>query len=254
MKILLSPAKSLYYSSNPDSEYFSLPIFSPQTNKLVKKMQKISATQLAKLMHISKELAQVNYTRYQDFQLDSSPTLNCQPAAFVFSGEVYRGLDFQTLNREEQLYAQEKLRILSGLYGILKPFDLIYPYRLEMATKMTIGTKIKNLYAYWEKDLNTHLSNEMQINEVLVNLASNEYFKVISNKIVQQKIITPIFKERKGEQYKIVMTYAKHARGAMARNIVQNQINDVDALKNYQVDGYRYHESLSNETEWVFAR
>lgn len=254
MKVLLSPAKSLDYNYENAAVPHSIPILLEHTEKLLSKMKKMSAKKIGTLMNISPDLAKLNFERYQNFEIPTQPNDTVKQAGFVFSGEVYRGLDFRSFNEMELAFAQSSLCILSGLYGLLKPLDLIFPYRLEMGTKLAVTPKMKNLYLFWEKALNEALLSEMQENEVIVNLASNEYFKVIKPKILQKKIITPVFKELKGDQYKVVMTYAKHARGKMARYIVQNQINSVEMLKNYQEDGYRFHDAMSNETEWVFTR
>lgn len=242
------------YAENCIYETGSLPRFLKQTETLAGKLKKLSAKKLGQLMDISSDLATLNHQRYQAFELPKAVSSFVQPAASVFSGEVYKGLDFNSLNQQEQERAQEQIRILSGLYGILKPLDLIYPYRLEMGTSFAVTPKIKNLYAFWGTTLSQSLSEETSPEEEIINLASGEYFKVLQPKKINRKIITPVFKEYKNDSYKVVMIFAKHARGAMARYIVQNKINYSEALKNYQQDGYRFHEALSSETEWVFTR
>ena len=254
MKILLSPAKSLDYNFDNKAFDYSVPAFLPETEKLLLKMKKLSSKKIADLMHVSKDLAELNYNRYQSFVLPEHPSEEIKQAGFVFSGEVYKGLDFRSLNKKEMQFAQENTRILSGLYGLLKPLDLIFPYRLEMGTKLPISASHKNLYSFWEKSLSQSLKDETTENEVIVNLASNEYIKAIQPKLLKRTIISLVFKELKGDDYKIVMMYAKHARGAMARYIIQNKLTEVENIKNYQIDGYRFHEALSNETEWVFTR
>jgi cytoplasmic iron level regulating protein YaaA (DUF328/UPF0246 family) len=169
---------------------------------------------------------------------------------------VYRGIDVESLNSTEIQAAQNQLRILSGLYGMLKPLDLMYPYRLEMGTKLKITNKTTNLYQYWGTKIAQKLNEELatETNPVLVNLASNESFKAIDQKTLKAKVITPVFKEFKNGKYSIVMMYAKHARGAMARYIIQQNIQDVEALKTYTVDGYSFDVNQSTDVEWVFTR
>jgi len=254
MKILLSPAKSLDYQRKIQTPSTSTAPFIEETEKLATKLKKMSSKKIGDLMHLSTALADLNYERYQAWQSPTSLSENALPAVTVFTGEVYKGLDVSTFSAEDFEKAQKELRILSGLYGILRPLDLMYPYRLEMGTKWEITPKTKNLYSFWGKKLAEYLNNEMSKNEVIINLASNEYFKAIDKKTIKARIITPIFKELKGDQYKIVMMYAKHARGAMARDLIQHNYQSVDDLKGYNVDGYSFNESLSTENEWVFVR
>lgn len=254
MKILLSPAKSIDMNVEVPSSSFSSPYFRSEATQLSKKLALVSKHKLMKLMGISESLAEINVHRYRNFVLSDEQTEHVKPAAFIFTGEVYKGLDFATLSQKNQMYAQESLRILSGLYGVLRPFDLIYPYRLEMGTSWQITPKIKNVYTFWGDKVAKQLELEMHVDEVIVNLASNEYFKVLPKNSLKHRIITPVFKEFKGAKYSIVMMYAKHARGAMARYIVENQIEDVDQLKAYNVDRYRFHQELSSNDVWIFTR
>jgi uncharacterized protein len=254
MKILLSPAKSIDTTRKPSTTFFSVPSFLQETNKLVVKLKKFKAKKLTEIMHISTDLAELNELRYRNWQDPIVPTDEIIPCVFAFNGEVYRGLDAHSLTDEELSRAQEKLRILSGLYGILQPLDLMYPYRLEMGTKWQVSPTIKNLYQFWGKKLAQQLNHEMQKEEVIINLASTEYFKAIDKKVLKNKVITPVFKEFKNGEYKVVMMYAKHARGAMARYIIQNSIIIPDELKLYQVDGYQFDVNQSNDEEWVFVR
>lgn len=254
MKILLSPAKSIDTNITTPNATFSFPVFHKEAKLLAQKLAKLSKKKIVALMDVSEAIASLNVERYQNFQLTTTPTEQNQAAAFIFTGEVYRGLDIKSLPETHWESAQKNIRILSGLYGILKPFDLIYPYRLEMGTSWQITPKTKNLYSFWGEKVAKQLGSEMDKNEVIINLASNEYFKVLPKKNIKQQIITPVFKEFKGDKYNTVMIYAKHARGAMARYIVENQINDPERLKRYDVDGYRFQENLSSENEWVFTR
>lgn len=254
MKILLSPAKSIDTSVELPNTNFSFPVFTKEASGLVSKLSKLNVKKIMDLMHVSEQIAELNVERYQNFNLSENPTELNKPAAFIFTGEVYKGLDIASLSAESLANAQNQIRILSGLYGLLKPLDLIYPYRLEMGTSWQITPKTKNLYQFWGNKIANALHAELDENEVIINLASNEYFKAIPKNSIKNKIVTPIFKEFKAGKYSIVMMYAKHARGAMARYIVENNLNDIEALKNYQMDGYRFHETMSDELNWVFTR
>ncbi|WP_107039309.1 peroxide stress protein YaaA [Brumimicrobium mesophilum] len=254
MKILLSPAKSLDYNQEIEVPFTGKSHFIENADYLAKKLQKMSKKKLGKLMHISDNLADLNYTRYQEWEKPETENKNSKPAVTVFTGEAYKGLDVSTFSVKDFENAQKDLMILSGLYGILKPLDLMYPYRLEMGTSWNVTPKTKNLYEYWGSKLAEFINKETNEDEVIVNLASNEYFKAVDKKVLKARIITPVFKDLKGDKFKIIMMYAKHARGAMTRDIIQNQYKNVEDLKGYNVDGYSYSESLSNEDEWVFVR
>lgn len=254
MKILLSPAKSLDFSRKFETPETTVASFIEEADYLAKKMSKLSAKKIADLMHLSPQLADLNYKRYQNWVRPEEKSDVAIPASFAFTGEVYKGLEIETLSQEELKKAQTDLRILSGLYGLLKPLDLMYPYRLEMGTRWNVTPKTKNLYQYWGDKIAQQLNSEMTEDEVIVNLASNEYFKAVDKKTIKARIITPTFKELKGDQYKVVMMYAKHARGAMARDIIKNKYQNAEDLKGYTIDGYSYNESLSTENDWVFVR
>lgn len=254
MKIVISPAKSLDYEQHIKTPAISTAPFIEEADYLAKKLQKMSTKKLGDLMHLSPNLADLNYARYQNWEQPLKQGEVALPAVTVFTGEVYKGLDAASFSEKDFTNAQKQLRILSGLYGILRPLDLMYPYRLEMGTKWNVTPSTKNLYQYWGKKLAEYLNNEMQEGEVLINLASNEYFKALDKKTLKARVVTPVFKELKGDKYKVVMMYAKHARGAMARDIIQSGYTSVDDLKGYNVDGYSYNEELSNGDEWVFVR
>jgi cytoplasmic iron level regulating protein YaaA (DUF328/UPF0246 family) len=254
MKILLSPAKSIDMSVEIPGAQFSTPIFSKEATSLANKLAKMNTREIMALMSVNENIASLNMERYQNFKLSEKSSEFVKPAAFIFSGEVYRGLEIASLDMEKLERAQNSIRILSGLYGLLKPLDLIYPYRLEMGTSWEITPKIKNLYQFWNTKIARALQAELNENEVVVNLASSEYFKVIPKNEIKNPIITPVFKEYKAGKFSTVMMYAKHARGAMARYIVESNIDNIEELKNYNVDGYRFHEALSNEREWVYTR
>ncbi len=254
MKVLLSPAKSIQTTAIPTIQDTTIAAFLKESEQLVNKLRKFSIKKLETTMHISRDLAELNKERYANWIIPIERTETIVPTAFAFNGEVYRGLDIQSLSDEELERSQSMIRILSGMYGILKPLDLMFPYRLEMGTKWQITPKQKNLYQFWGSKLSKFLNAEMEKEEVLVNLASSEYFKAIDRKVLKAKVVTPVFKEFKNGEYKIVMMYAKHARGAMARYIVQNNVSNVDELKLYTVDGYSFDVNQSTDEEWVFTR
>ena len=253
MKILLSPAKNLNEQVRENHGY-SIPLFEKEAYQLIKDLKKIKKVGLQELMGISLDLAEQNLLRYKNWKKASLQVEQAISAVYVFNGEVYRALDVESMPDELLPKLNEDVRILSGLYGILKPLDLIYPYRLEMGTRFSCKENQKNLYEFWGDKVTKALKKELQKDEVIVNLASTEYAKVIKVNLLKNKIITPIFKEFKNGQYSVVMMYAKHARGAMTRYLVEQHITDIEQLKLYDVDGYQYNDLLSSENEWVFTR
>jgi cytoplasmic iron level regulating protein YaaA (DUF328/UPF0246 family) len=252
MKIIISPAKSLDFENKATTEEYSQPSFLDQSEKLNRKLKTFSRKKLGELMSISPALSELNYQRNQEWQppfdLD-----NAKQAVYAFTGEVYRGLDITTLPEEKLPLLQDRLRILSGLYGLLKPLDLIQPYRLEMGTRLKVGRR-DNLYKFWDTDLAKALNDEMEDGELLINLASAEYFKALPKKALKNPMITPVFKELKNGQYKTIMTFAKKARGLMVRYIIDHEVNTLDELKGFNVEGYGFAEAMSTETELVFTR
>lgn len=254
MKLFLSPAKSLDFNQTIPTPEPTVAPFLKDANYLANKLSKLSANQLGELMKLSPTLADLNFERYQNWISPEKKSSDVKPAITVFTGEVYKGLNVESLSEKDLEKAQGIIRILSGLYGVLRPLDLIYPYRLEMGTKWNVTPKTKKLYAYWGEKLTNYINEETEEGELLINLASNEYFKSIQPKKLKGKLITPIFKELKGNQFKVVMMYAKHARGAMARTIIQENYTTIEELKSYNVDGYSFNESLSSENEFVFVR
>lgn len=252
MKIVISPAKSLNFESEAPTTDFSQPIFLKQAERLNRILRKKSARSLSKLMSISPTLGQLNYERNQNWHLPFGPE-NAKQAIFAFSGEVYRGLDVNSMPLHDLEVLQNKLRILSGQYGILKPLDLMQAYRLEMGTKLKIGVK-PNLYKFWDKQITKSLNNELEEGDLFVNLASKEYFKVLQPKEIKVPVITPVFKEFKNGEYKIVMTFAKLARGLMLRYIIDHKVEDINGIKGFNSNGYGYDANLSTETELVFTR
>ncbi len=254
MKIIISPAKSISYKKNENNSLTSIASFLKETESLASKLKKLSSKKIGGMMHLSSDLAELNFNRFQNWESPLVESENIYPAISAFNGEVYKGFDIQTLSKEEIERAQNDLRILSGLYGILKPMDLIYPYRLEMGTKWEITPKIKNLYTFWGDKISKFLKNEMETDEVIINLASTEYFKAVDLKVLKSRVITPHFKDFKNGQLKIVMMYAKHQRGAMARYIIQNKLTNPEELKLYNQDGYSFDVNSSTENDWVFVR
>jgi hypothetical protein len=252
MKILLSPAKNIDITKRFETNEFSVPIYLDQAQKLTKKMQKFSAKQLAALMDLSSDLAQLNMERYKNWKAFEDIDSGAVHAAAVFNGEVYRGLDALSFDQETLSRAQQDLRILSGLYGILKPLDVISPYRLEMGTRFQITPKVSSLYQFWGDKIADALNSEEK--ELIINLASTEYFKVIPLKKLKAQVITPVFKEFKNGKYQVVMVYAKQARGMMANYILKNDCRSVDEIKTFDREGYGLDANLSSETELVFTR
>ncbi|MEL0457564.1 peroxide stress protein YaaA [Flavobacteriaceae bacterium SZ-1-7] len=252
MKLVLSPAKSLDFESKLPIETYTQPQFLNQSERLNKLLKKKSAKSLSKLMSISDALGQLNYERNQTWELPFTKD-NARQAIYAFSGDVYRGLDAYTIPPDSIEKLQNTVRILSGLYGLLKPTDLIQPYRLEMGTKMPVGTK-KNLYEFWKKDIVKALNEELEDGELFLNLASNEYFKAIDVKALKVPVVTATFKDFKNGEYKTIMTYAKLARGFMTRYIVDTNANTIDDVKGFNYEGYNFSEPMSSETELVFIR
>ncbi|WP_242134634.1 peroxide stress protein YaaA [Aestuariivivens marinum] len=252
MKLVLSPAKSLDFESQLPIDVHTQPQFLIQSERLNKVLRKKSAKTLSKLMSISDALGQLNYDRNQSWGLPFTAD-NARPAIYAFSGDVYRGLDAYTIPLDKVGILQEKVRILSGLYGLLKPTDLIQPYRLEMGTKLPVG-KNKNLYEFWKKDIVKALNEELEDGELFLNLASNEYFKAIDAKALKMPVVTANFKDFNNGEYKTIMTYAKLARGFMARYIVDTNANTLDDIKEFNYEGYNFSEPMSSENELVFIR
>lgn len=252
MKIIISPAKSLDFDTKAPTTLHTKPQFIEQSIKLNKKLKELSPKKISQLMKISDNLAKLNYERNQDWHPEFTLN-NAKQSVFSFTGEVYRGLNINTISEDKIPVLQDKLRILSGLYGLLRPLDLIQAYRLEMGTKLKVG-KAENLYQFWGNSLVDYLNKEMKDDELFINLASSEYFKALPVKALKVPMITPVFKELKGDKYKIVAVYAKKARGLMVRYIIDNDVDTLDGLKAFNVDNYGFSEELSSETELVFTR
>ncbi|TVQ84540.1 MAG: peroxide stress protein YaaA [Micavibrio sp.] len=254
MLVLISPAKKLDFENAAPCKDFTKPRFQKQTGELVTLAKKLSCADLAQLMRLSDKLAELNYVRYQSFQPEFTPD-NAKQALFAFRGDTYVGLDADSLSQDDLKYAQDHLRILSGLYGTLRPLDLMQPYRLEMGTKFK-NPKGEDLYDFWQGLLTDAVNDDVAAhkNRVVVNLASNEYIKAVDPKALDAEFITPHFKEIKDGKAKIIGLLAKRARGAMARYIIQNRIEDPEELQKFAEDGYRFRPDLSKDSEPVFTR
>lgn len=252
MKLVLSPAKSLDFESKLPTAKFTEACFLSESERINKLLKKKSAKQLSKLMGISPALGQLNFERNQEWHVPFNQE-NARQALYAFSGDVYRGLDTYSIEVEKLDFVQDTVRIISGLYGLLKPLDLIQPYRLEMGTKFPVG-KNKNLYEFWQKQITKALNEELAEDEFLLNLASNEYFKAIDIKGLKVPVITATFKDLKNGEYKTIMTFAKLARGYMARYIIDTQAQTLDDLKGFNYEGYNYSEPMSSDKELVFIR
>lgn len=253
MKIVISPAKSLDFESTLPTDRFSQPDFLKQAQQLNKVLAKKKPKVLSELMSISDNLAQLNWERNQNFSVPFTKE-NARPAVFAFNGDVYQGLDAYTIQKEKLDDLQNTLRILSGLYGILKPLDLIQPYRLEMGTSLKVGRK-KNLYDFWKKEVTEHLNNELEEGELFVNLASNEYFSVLDTKKLKVPVISPVFKDWKNDKLKVISFFAKKARGSMVRYILDSKASTLEDIKGFDLDDYQFsQEHTLKENEPVFIR
>jgi len=252
MKIVLSPAKTLDFENKSPTQQHTQCIFLKQAAKLNSVLKNKTPIQIANLMRLSPKLSTLNWQRNQDWQLPFT-RINAKQAIYAFKGDVYVGLDAISIKKENIDFMQNTVRILSGQYGLLKPLDLMQPYRLEMGTKLPIGTT-KNLYQFWDASITKALNKEMKISETLLNLASNEYFKVVQPKQLKATLITPIFKDYKNGSLKIISFYAKKARGLMTRYIIDNKIETIAAVKNFTEQGYAFDSNLSTENDLVFTR
>lgn len=251
MLTVISPAKTLDFESQPCTQNYSQPKFLDQSQLLINELKELSAPAIASLMKLSDKLAGLNLARFQSWQAPFNPD-NAKQAVLAFKGDVYAGLDAETLSEQSFTFAQQHLRILSGLYGVLKPLDLIQPYRLEMGTKFA-NSRGDNLYQFWGDALREEIDNTTD-DDIVINLASNEYFKALQAKKLKARIITPVFKDWKNGQYKIISFYAKKARGLMSRYIIDHQIDEPELLKDFNSEGYRYSEEMSEGDNWVFIR
>ncbi len=254
MLIVVSPAKSLDYESSLATKSATKPQYMEQSEILIEQLRQFSPPQVSELMGISAKLADLNFGRYLSWQ-PKATRKNARPAVLAFTGDVYQGLQANSFSQEDFEYAQEHFRILSGLYGLLRPLDLMQPYRLEMGSKLKTE-RGANLYDFWGEQISDGLNKQLKKtrSEVLLNLASNEYFSAVRPKLIKAEIVSPVFKDYKSGKYKIISFFAKKARGSMSRWVIQNQIEDVGQLQNFDVDGYRYNAAASTDAKPVFLR
>lgn len=254
MKILISPAKSLDFESNLPTKIITKPYFVNEANNINSILKKKSPKDIQKLMTISEKLAELNWERNQNFSTRETDKQKNRAAIYAFNGDVYSGLDPYTLPEEKIDKMQSQIRILSGLYGVLRPLDQIQAYRLEMGTKISIGSN-NNLYSFWKNKVTNQLKSELEERELILNLASKEYFSVIDISLLSNTVISPEFKDFKNGKLKIISFYAKKARGLMARYLIDKDISDLEGIRLFSSEGYRYSEVESkNETSPVFIR
>ena len=254
MLLVVSPAKTLDYDTPAVTSSCSQPDFLDESQLLIDELRDLSPAQVGSLMSISDKLAQLNAARFEAWSQPFN-SKNAKQAVLAFKGDVYTGLNAESLTEKQLEFAQQHLRILSGLYGLLRPLDLMQAYRLEMGTRFA-NLRGKDLYAFWGELITEKLNEQIaeQHDNVLVNLASNEYFKSVKTKSLNAQVITPIFKDRKGDKYKIISFYAKKARGLMCRYVIDHSLNKVEKLKDFDYEGYSYNEAMSSGTDWVFIR
>jgi len=250
MHLLISPAKTLDMDGAIAVPKTTLSPFLNESALLIKDLKKLRSIDIQDLMKVSSKIAELNANRFLEWSLPFSKT-NAKAAIHVFKGDVYTGFDAESISKYDMEFAQENLSILSGLYGLLRPLDLMQAYRLEMGTKF-VNTGGKNLYVFWGNKITEEVNKREQ--KHIINLASNEYFKAVNKKVLKADIITPVFKDEKNGTLKVISFYAKKARGMMARFIIQNRIKNVEEIKDFNLAGYAFIENLSTEKEWVFTR
>lgn len=255
MITLISPAKTLDFASPITVKETSKPLFMEEASEVMDILKELSPEDIAELMHISIKLAEENFFRFQNW--NQSLDKNTRQAVLAFAGDVYKGLEPYSFTEEDIEFAQDNLRILSGLYGILRPRDLIKPYRLEMGIKLK-NSKGENLYKFWTERITSYLNEEIKNHEdkAIINLASEEYSKAINFQHLHKdtKVIAPVFKEYRGGKYKIISIFAKKARGRMASYIIKNRIRNTEDIKKFNIDGYEFNKELSSENIWIFSR
>ncbi|WLG94893.1 peroxide stress protein YaaA [Pseudomonas sp. FP198] len=254
MLMVISPAKTLDYETPPATERFTQPQYLDHSQELIEQLREFSPAQISELMHVSDKIGGLNAARFGSWNPAFTPA-NAKQALLAFKGDVYTGLDAQSLGEADFDYAQQHLRMLSGLYGLLRPLDLMQPYRLEMGTKLA-NARGKDLYAFWGTRISEWLNEALadQGDDVLLNLASNEYFSAVKRSALKARVIDAEFKDLKNGQYKIISFYAKKARGLMSRFVIEQRINDPVQLKHFDVQGYRYNAEQSSPNKLVFLR
>ncbi len=254
MLTVISPAKKLDLKTKSTGKNYTTPEFLDKSAEIIKVIRQFSPKDLAVLMNVSDDIASLTFERHSKWKTPFDPE-NAGPAIHAFKGDVYRGMSAESFSDDDLEFAQGHLRILSGLYGILRPLDLIQPYRLEMGTKFKPFDG-KNLYGFWEESITSAINTELKKHKerVLVNLASQEYFKAVNENNLEADVVTPVFKEYRNDQYKVVGIFAKKARGLMCRFIILNRLAKAEEIKLFNMDGYSYDDNLSSKTEWVFTR
>lgn len=254
MLIVVSPAKTLDYETPAKTKISTLPDYLDDSQQLINRLRQFSSLDIAELMKVSKKIADLNFDRYESWKKKFTEK-NARQAALAFKGDVYTGLDAESFSAADFKFAQKHFRILSGLYGLLRPLDLMQPYRLEMGTRLETD-RGKNLYEFWGSKITEGLNKQLKKtgSDYLVNLASNEYFKSVKPQELDAEIITPEFKEYKNGDYKMIGIYAKKARGMLSRYIIQNQLINPEDIKAFNEDGYKFNKSLSKGNRWVFTR
>ena len=254
MLIVISPAKTLDYETPPTTSNYSQPDYLQHAQQLVDRARRYNAHDISEIMKVSDNIAQLNIKRFQQWHTPFT-SQNAKQALLAFKGGVYTGLDAESFNESDYEFAQQHLRILSGLYGLLRPLDLMQPYRLEMGRKIDTE-RGKNLYQFWGEIITDGINKQLQQSDSkhLINLASNEYFKSVKANLIQGEIITPEFKEYKNGTYKMLGVYAKKARGMLSRYIIQNRLSDTEEIKGFADDGYAFNPEMSKGNTWVFSR
>ena len=254
MLIVISPAKTLDYETAPKTKTFTIPDYLDQSQQLINRLRNLSALDISDLMKVSAKIANLNFDRYESWK-KTFTVKNAKQSILAFKGDVYTGLDAESFKAADFKFAQNHLRVLFGLYGLLRSLDLMQPYRLEMGTKLKTDMG-KNLYEFWGSDITEGLNKQLKKvkSNYLINLASNEYFKSVKPNELNAEIITPAFKEFKNGEYKMIGIYAKKARGMLSRYIIQNKLSDPEDIKSFNEDGYRFNKSLSKGNNFVFTR
>ncbi len=252
MKILLSPAKSLDLESSYSNKYSTELLFREESDLLNDKLAEFNRSQLCDLMSISEKLATLNLNRYSAKKANDNS--QDRPAIFMFNGDVYDGLNINSISEKHYESLQNSIRILSGMYGVLRPFDVMSPYRLEMGTKLKVNDS-NNLYEFWQSKLTDYLNSELSNDEIVVNLASQEYFKAINRKQLKSEVISPVFKDFKNGKYKVISFYAKKARGAMAKFLIESDVESLEDIKGFNLEGYQFNPNETKKVnEPVFTR
>jgi len=254
MLIVVSPAKTLDYTTPPKIKKFTIPDYLDDSAELIHRMRELSSLDISELMKVSTKIADLNFDRFEVWNKKFTEK-NAKQAVLAFKGDVYTGLDAESFTAKDFNFAQKHFRMLSGLYGLLRPLDLMQAYRLEMGTRLS-NERGKNLYEFWGDTVTEGLNAQLKAvkSKYLINLASNEYFKVVKPKVLEGEIITPAFKELKNGEYKMIGVYAKKARGLLSRYIIQNQLSDIEDIKSFDLEGYKFNKKVSKGNNWVFTR